>query len=198
MRSFNTAGVQQSVFLINGQFNDDTARGIAWDGSYLWVVDYSGYVFKYSTGGTYQNVTWSANSQTGDGVCTSIEWDGSHFWVLDQNRKLHKYNSSGVYQNVFFQLESGHYWPEGVTWDGTNFWIVCNSVQKVVEYTPSGVFTGRSFQTATAIPSDIASVGSDFWTVDDSKAVNRYVPSIGISSNNTAVAGVGQNYLRIK
>lgn len=199
VRSFNTAGVQQSVFLINNEMNDDTARGIAWDGSHLWVINKDGAVFKYTTSGTYQNVYWSANAQTG-AYASSIEWDGSHFWVLNRdNRTIYKYSSSGVYQNVFFTIDSAFYYPDGVTWNGTNFWFACDGQNIAVEYTPSGTFTGKSFALATSVVSDIASKGVDLWTVGEYKAVNRYVPSVGITEYYlNGQQGQGNNYMRVK
>jgi hypothetical protein len=202
VRSFNTAGVEQSVFTIGSQVSRDTARGIAWDGSHLWVLALDGGVFKYTTGGTYQNVTWSANAQTGSNA-HSIEWDGSHFWVLSRgSRRMFKYNSSGVYQNVSFTLDSSFYYPTGLTWDGNNFWIVCDGPDLAVEYTPSGTFTGRSFYPNSSVPSDIAVVGTDLWVVDTYKNVMKFVPAIGISEysvqNYKGQIGEGNNYVRVK
>jgi len=196
---YNSSGVLTWQVTTTSQGSNPT--GITWMGSYLWVLlGSSAYKYRASTG-VYVGPSIFMGSQ--DSSPVGITNDGTYFWMVGAaNKKVYKYNTSGTYQSVSFSVASQTSAPEDITWDGTYFYVL-DAYQKVYKYNASGVYQGVAFKSsANTAPRGIVSKGggdtSFFITGRTAQSVSEYKPAVGVSSNNTAVAGVGQNYVRVK
>ena len=196
---YNSSGVFQWDALLSSQGSNP--KGITCAGSYLWVL-LGATAYRYNlTNGVYTSVSMYIGSQ--DSSPVGITFDGFYLWVVGAStNKVYKYNTSNTYQNVSFSVASQTNAPEDIAWDGTYFYVL-DAYQKVYKYNASGVYQGVAFtSTANAAPRGIVSKGggdtSFFITGRTAQSVTEYKPAVGIASNNTAVAGVGQNYVRVK
>jgi hypothetical protein len=193
---FNASGVYQSNFSVSSQTNNP--QGIVWDGSHLWVVGYTQQaLFKYNTSGAYQSVSISVSQNTSP---RDVSWDGTHFYVINNSTAIvYKYNASGSYIGNFL-VSSQDSSPFGITWDGTYFWVIGTTTDKAYAYNSSFVYQNKSFSFAgqETTPYGAGVQGSSVWVIGQNKTAYKYQNQIGISSNNIAVLGVGQNYVRIK
>ena len=171
---------------------DTSPTGIAWDGTYFWVVGLTNYrVYKYNSAGVYQNVSFYVGSQTGSPL--GITWDGTHLWLIG-GTNVWKYNSSGTYQNVSFSTSSQGYMQD-ITWDGTHFWAVAYSGDAVYKYTASGTYTGVSFSVAgqETEPLGIEWDGTHFWVGGNiTDRVYKYNAS-GVYQNQSFAQPAGVN-----
>lgn len=196
-------------FLKTAEFSvadqEGTPTDVAWDGSYLWVVGQAGNdVTKWSTSGTYQNVSFSVASQTTSAF--GITWDGTYFWVNDLTT-VYKYNSSGTYQNVSFSLSSQTTAATGIEWDGSNFWVVAQN-NNVYKYNSSGVYQNVTFSvsaTSNMYAQGITWDGSYLWiTAYETAGLYKYntsgvyqdefIPFVGDTNNPSGVTWDGTNF----
>ena len=154
-----------------------TPVGIAWDGSYFWVLDtYQNRVYKYNSAGVYQSFSFAVGAQ---GVNpTDIVWDGTYFWVLNNQtsplKRVSKYSAAGVYQNVFWEYNAVTTMDgEGLAWDGTYFWVVGNATDTIRKFNAAGVDQGVSYSVAAqeTNPKGITFDGTYLWVVGTNSAV---------------------------
>ena len=69
--------------------------GVAYDGTFYYMITSGGVVNQYNTSFTATGVTWNASSDA-----TGIVYEGGNFFVLEKSAKtVHKYNTSGVFQS---------------------------------------------------------------------------------------------------
>ena len=169
---------------------DTSPTGIAWDGTYFWVVgDTNNRVYKYNSAGVYQNYSFYTGSQTGSPV--GITWDGTYFWLIG-GINIYKYNSSGTYQNVSF---STNQFMQDITWDGTHLWLVSYNGDAVYKYTTSGTYTGVSFSVAgqETEPLGLEWDGTHFWVGGNiTDRVYKYNAS-GVYQNQSFAQPAGVN-----
>ena len=136
---YSSSGSYSGFYNLTAQTS--TGQGIAWDGTYYYVVENTGSynVYKYSSSGVYQSVAFSVVSQTTNP--SSITWDGTSFWVLsDYADEVFQYNSSGVYQNVSFSVSAQDTSPMGIVSKGgsdTSLFMAGQQNDKVWEYKPA-------------------------------------------------------------
>ena len=110
--------------------------------------------------------------------------------------------ASMAYSNVSinFAPTIGSAVGKSITWDGTYFWVIGTTTDKAYAYNSSFVYQNKSFSFAgqETTPYGAGVQGSSVWVIGQNKTAYKYQNQIGISSNNIAVLGVGQNYVRIK
>ena len=168
---------------------------IEWDGTFFWVLQYNGPIYKYNASGVYQNSTWTTASQATN--TRGLVWDGTHFWVLNFGGTVYKYNASGTYQNVDWTAAAQTSDVKDMVWDGTSFWVVDVSLKKAFKYNSSGVYQNVSFnlyggETACyGLTWDGSSLFAIGYALD---AVYKYSLITGVVSNTTLG---GQNYVRV-
>ena len=129
---FNSSGGGAGDWSVSSQGLDPNA--IAYDGTYLWVLSYANQaVYKYTTAGVYQNVSFSVGSQ--DTNPRGLAWDGTHFWMSGrQGDKLFKYTAAGVFTGFSFSVASQGTSPYGLTWDGTALWTADDASSASFKY----------------------------------------------------------------
>ena len=107
---------------------------------------------------------------------------------------------AGVYTGVTFSSYAQYQYGRSLAWTGSHFWVA-DANALISKYTSSGVYTGITINVssvATQLSGITYKDGSLFLLSDGTDKVYQYSPTIGIASNNIAVLGVGQNYVRIK
>lgn len=133
-------------------------RGLAWDGSALWLVDNLENVYKLDPSGNVLSsfsITFTASG---------LAWDGSALWINSDSFSgpVYKLDPSG---NVIGSLNVG-YWPNsGVAWDGVNFWIGDYNSSQMHKHSPSGtqlLFWDMPFVNM-GHPTGIVHDGSNLW-----------------------------------
>lgn len=131
---YNSAGVFQSDFSIASQTT--TAKGIAFDGTYLYVASGNGSastIHKYSTAGTYQNVVYTITAQ--DNNVQGITWDGNFFYVAGrQNNSIYQYTAAGAYTGVTVSVASQGTRPVGIVFGDSAYWVVDDTNGGVNKY----------------------------------------------------------------
>ena len=125
-------------------------RGITWDGTNLWVVDYYDKIHAFTMTGTYVSAK-EIDLASGNGAPAGITWDGTYLRVVDQSpSKLYTYTTAGTHVSAQdFTLSSDNGTPGGVTWDGAYFYMPDLADDKVYRYTAAGA-TDFNFDLATA------------------------------------------------
>lgn len=130
-------------------------RGIYFDTTniYYYVADTNASViYRFDTDLTYTGWSFNHNPAGIGGTpkprgITIIDTD---FWVLDSNfndtdeQGLYKYNSAGAYTGFFIDTRGVIVKPRDMASDGINMFILSFDGD-VYEYTPDGVYTGRTF-----------------------------------------------------
>lgn len=149
-------------FSVSGESGN--CQGIAWDGTFFWVVDSTNNsVYQYDSAGVYTGTSFSIAGEQTNGL--GITFDGTDLWIVGNTpAAAHKYNTSGVYQSVTFAIAEDAT-PIGIAWDGTFFWVVGNTTDAVYKYDSAGVYQAVSFSVAgeTTTPLDIEWDGANFW-----------------------------------
>ena len=131
---YNSSGGLVSSFSIAAQTT--TCKGLAWDGSYVWVVSSNGSastIHKYDISGTYQNVVYTITAQ--DNSAQGITWDGSFFWVCGrQNNSLYQFTAAGVYTGSTKSVAAQGTRPVGITFADSAYWVVDETANGVYKY----------------------------------------------------------------
>jgi len=183
-----------------------TPSGMVWDGTHLCILDSNNArngVYKYTTTGTYvSSFLANANNTSNYANHQGITFDGTDYWIVSQGfNRVYKYNQAGVYQNFSFDISGKETTAHGITWDGSYLYVIGTQNNSFLKYDRTGTFLGHltSVYPQDTSVTDICHDGTQFLMVGNTnKTVYRYDDNIGIGSNNIAVAGVGQNYTRIK
>ena len=183
-----------------------TPSSIVWDGTHLCILDSNNArngVYKYTTTGTFvSSFLANANNTSNYATHNGITFDGTDYWIAsDGFNRVYKYNQAGVYQNFSFDISGQEATVTGITWDGSYLYVIGQSNNSFMKYDRDGTFLGHltSVYPQDSAITDICHDGTQFLMVGSTnKTVYRYDNSIGIGSNITSVAGVGQNYTRIK
>ncbi|KKM91875.1 hypothetical protein LCGC14_1224100, partial [marine sediment metagenome] len=155
--------------------------GITWDGTYFYVLERYGEVYKYSSTGTYTGIWYDLNLPANDNP-NAIVWDGTNFWVVSGSSKaVYKFTDTFTYTGTSFDTSSQTFLPQGLTWDGTNFWVL-DYYGEIYKYTSTGTYTGNSYDTGTqdSRPKGITFDGNKFWMVGKTTdEVYQYTSSWG-------------------
>jgi hypothetical protein len=124
-------------YSISGQTSNP--REIHWDGTYWWLLDDTGNVFKYNEEWVYQSETYDKSESS---YFMGMLFDGTYWWLLGTSNTVFKYDTSWNY------LSESH--PTGITFstdmffDGIYWWLTTdNSV--VRKYDTSWVYQSESY-----------------------------------------------------
>jgi hypothetical protein len=123
--SVRTNSAIVSQFTVPG----NRARGLTWDGAYLWLVDASKNVYKLDTTGGVKSTFPITFTPSG------MAWDGAGLWIGQDGIRQYKVNTSGTIVGAL----NVAYWPNsGIAWDGANFWIGDYNFSVIHKHNPSG------------------------------------------------------------
>ena len=110
-----------SFFQAPGQWeNGPRPKGLAYDGTYLWNVDFiDEKIFKLTkTGGVISSIPAPS------GISSGLAWDGEYIWVSEwDSYKIYKINpENGGIVDSFNAPDFENEHPYGLAWDGTYLW----------------------------------------------------------------------------
>lgn len=159
---------------------DSDTRGLAWDGSKLWVLE----------GGdatTYPNTIVAVNLQgsilssfpaPGDSP-QGLAWDGTHLWCLDSiDEKVYKLDTSG---NVVTDIPTPPGLLSGLAWDGQHLWLAEWLDYRVYRINPADGSVVSSFDAPDKdekFPYGLAWDGEKLW-LSNSNGLYRLDPENG-------------------
>lgn len=135
-------------FLVPGS----SPRGMAWDGSSLWMVDNIRDVYQLTPSGEVVSsyaITFTAQD---------MAWDGTHLWIASSSA-IHRMDAQG---NIVQTLNVNHYVDSGFVWDGTYFWVGDSNSGRIYKHTATGQ-TLLYFETSDDRPHGITYDGKDLW-----------------------------------
>jgi hypothetical protein len=121
-----------------------SARGIAFDGTYLWVNDFTNKVVFQVNPNTKEIVsTFSIPEMKGGAGASSIVWDGEYLYLKSWTEpKLYKIDFEGNVLEII-NFESG---GSGLTWDGSYFWT--EGGKGIVKVNKKGQIVGEIYRAA--------------------------------------------------
>ncbi len=187
-----------------GEFQQDFAiapanpRGITSNasGSNVWIADYHGRIFNYTSAGAHV-ANWHSRISGLQGVTT----DGTNIWTVSESTdRVYFYptgtnntHGSNVSPKSSFGLHFYNKNPTGITTDGTFIWVVNEGNMAggvgdmVFKYTKSGKYLGRwQLDSANARPTGITidpSGGNRIWIVDNgTNRIYEYSGATGVVS----------------
>jgi glutamine cyclotransferase len=136
-----------------GTFNTNGAIAVAFDGTYVWVSTYAGYVTRLKKDGS------NAGSFKVGSRPIGIAFDGANIWVANnEGTSVTKLRAKdGATLGTF--LYGGA--PYGVAFDGTNIWVTGSP--NVVEYRASDGAVIDAVQIPNSSTAGIAFDGADIW-----------------------------------
>jgi outer membrane protein assembly factor BamB len=190
-------------------------RGLAWDGSFLWVYRYRfgsstpetwDYIYKMDTTGT---VLDSIRSPFED-YCGGLAFGNGKLWVSQY------YSSNAAFNNVIHEVDTSSgavlnsfptvgEQPMGVAFDGQYVWCAEDTGygatrQEIYEYDPSsGTATGGVIRNPDDAPRDLTWDGKSFWLVGYySRLIYKIAPAGGtpaiqlsVNSLNFGLVAIG-------
>jgi len=152
---------EEPILNVITSFNspDLYARGLAFDGTYLWHAGSSSdKLFKLDTSG---NVIDSFDSP-GD-YPQGLAFEGTYLWNADSNDdKIYKLDTSG---NIIDSFDSPDSYPRGLAFDGTYLWHAGSSDDKIYKLDTSGNVID-SFDSPGSLPMGLAFDGTYLWHAD--------------------------------
>ena len=181
-----------------------TPRGITTNvsGSNVWVADYSGRIYNYTSSGAHV-ANWSSKITGLQGLTT----DGTNIWTVSESTdKVYYYQGATTYANgstvapkSWFSLNYYNSNPTGITTDGTYIWVVNEGNlaggvgDMVFKYTKSGSYLGRwQLDAANGRPTGITidpSGGNRIWVVDNgTDRIYEYAGATGLTSGGLLAA----------
>jgi len=148
-------------------------EGMAWDGTYLWVVDDDtddeAHQIDAVTG---QLVSSFAIDPAGFGTpdVESIAWDGSNLWIADSAGVIGEYATDGTLLSTITAALTGvtaeDFELEGMTWDGSYLWVAEESSGNIFQLDSLGN-TINYFSTGLIQTSSVSFYNDSFWIGDD-------------------------------
>jgi len=129
--------------IIDVSANIEDPEGMAWDGTYLWVVDDTSTEMAYQIDPNTGEVIsyFSINPAGVDNPDTeSITWDGSHLWIADSTGIIGQYTTNGTLVSTITAVLTGvvDYDIEGLTWDGANLWLAEQNTGQIFKIDNTG------------------------------------------------------------
>lgn len=174
----SSAGAPLSAVPIVSQFAvpGSAPRGLAWDGSSLWLVDTSKTVYKLNTSGGIASsfpITFPA---------TGMAWDGAALWIGDDmNDRIVQVSVTG---SVLSTLDVWYWSNSGIAWDDTNLWISDYNLSEIHKHALSGVsISSWPIPNNSGIehPTGLAFDGTNLWIGDSKEGAQNNVAQISTS-----------------
>jgi len=168
--SAEVSDVQESSGCVITSFDGLGApRGLAWDGSHLWVSDedkrggksYGDYIV-YKLNPNTGNIVFSFSPYTGYG---GLAWDGTYLWGMVEGY-VHKLDPSSG-EMISYLDESSLVFPEGLCWDGEYLWTSTYIGDDMIyKISPVSGEVLLSYSFPGDVVHDLAYDGSFLWAVD--------------------------------
>ncbi len=148
-------------------------------GSNVWIADYYGRIYNYTSGGTHV-ANWNSKISGLQGVTTN----GTHIWTVSETTdRVYYYvngtkiaNGASVNPSSSFALNAYNKNPKGLTTDGKFIWVVNDgnvaggTGDMVFKYTVAGKYLGRwQLDPVNGKPTGITvdpAGGNKLWLVD--------------------------------
>ena len=105
---------------------DSSPRGLAWDGTYLWLSDDAqDMIYKLTTNGeVVTSFAWPSEFGTAP---YGLTWDGEYLRIVsNSDDKILKLTTEGVWVSEFAAPNPPYQSPQGITWDGSTLWLSDN------------------------------------------------------------------------
>jgi len=156
--------------IIDVSANIEDPEGMAWDGTYLWVVDDTATEMAYqidpSTGEVISFFTINP-AGVGNPDTESITWDGSHLWIADSTGVIGQYTTNGTLVSTITAVLTGvvDYDIEGLTWDGSNLWLAEQNTGQIFKIDNTGAVIS-SFSSGLVDLVSINYYGGSLWLGD--------------------------------
>ena len=149
---------------------DSQIRGIAFDGTYIWVLTYTNdNIYKFNLDGTYTGFSFNVTDR--DSGTMDLCWDGTYLCVTGiAEDKIYRYTTSGTYVGSFSTLSQDTLMSM-MTVAMEYYWVFGNDNDTVYKYTLDGTYTGTSFYIGDALTTidGICWDGTHFWIAGNDK-----------------------------
>jgi hypothetical protein len=139
-------------------------RGLAWDGEYFWVNDFSLLrIFKFELAGNRVNILKTFDiPEKEKGGTMGLTTDGDFLYLRSRDgSKIYKLDRDGnVLDEIYFE------WPIGgaIVWTGTHFWARGGCGKDLCKFTKDGKLAGEIWPPAIG-PWALAWDGKYLWTI---------------------------------
>lgn len=166
---------------------DPDVAGLAWDGQYLWVADFTTeelYQLDPQTGAVLKTLQTPGMYESP----IALTWDGTALWVAtlgETQDKLYQIDASTgqVLQSFAVPKEvSATGTVDGLAWDGSTLWIADSTEQKLYQLAPGSGTILSEFGLNFA-PLGLAWDGRAFWVSQDGPRLWRFDPTSGRASS---------------
>ena len=114
----------------------DNIRGIAWDGSALWMIDVHGNLVRCDTSG--RRLRRLAVPVQGWPV--DLEWVGGELWVADVHGQVTRFDSAFVKIGSFSLADCGagpFPYEVATYWDGESLWLADTNQSRILQCGPA-------------------------------------------------------------
>jgi len=136
-------------------------HGIAWDGSSLWINDFSGLEVFEVNPNTGEVISSFEIPEMGSGA-SGIAWDGQYLYLVNwlEHNQLYKVDRQGNFIEIFeLEGEGG----QTITYDGEYFWVAgCG--KGICKYNTQGNLVGEIYSAAEGTWA-LAHDGTYLWTL---------------------------------
>lgn len=156
-------------WVVTGSFSTggQAPKGLAWDGSHLWVSDLVGgsNVIRRMT--VEGDAVDSFSSPCGDPL--GMAWDGEHLWVLDAwgpddiGNRLYQVDGAGT---ILKTVKLPADYSTGLAWDGAFLWAADGTQGRIGKIDPSTGDVVASFDSPGPDPRGLAWDGRYLWNAD--------------------------------
>lgn len=173
-----SSGASRNTSPILSQFAvpGSAPRGLAWDGSNLWLVDTSKMVYRLNTtGGIVSSfpITFGA---------TGMTWDGASLWIGDEtNGRMVQVSTTG---SVLSTLNVWYWSNSGLAWDGMAFWIGNYNLSQIHKHSETGApLLSWPIPNNSGIehPTGLAFDGTNLWIGDSKEGAQNNVARVNTS-----------------
>jgi subtilisin family serine protease len=148
--------------------------GLAWDGEYLWNVDWETdmiYKLNPSTGSVVQSFSSPGTRPYG------LTYDGTYLWVADRDTDMIDQLDPAT-GSVVSSISTPEGEPMGLTWDGEYLWVAEHDSDKIYKVNPSGGSVVQSFDWAGTYIAGLTWDGTYLWSADtDFNAIYKLSPT---------------------
>jgi PKD repeat protein len=190
-----TASARQTVTVSAGEMvlavidapgSDPDVAGLAWDGQYLWVADFTTEQLSQldpHTGSVLKTLKTPRAYESP----VALTWGGGALWVAtlgEQQDKLYQIDPSTgqVLRSLPVPAEvSAAGTVDGLAWDGQYLWLADSTEQKLYQIAPESGAVLKQFVLNFA-PLGLAWDGQAFWVSQDGPRLWRFSPTSGQAS----------------